>query len=169
MMRRAGLNPISKERLEQFGGRMPFNSLEKPGQARTAPKVKRWTDTGPDDETVMVVLKRDNWKCACCGDRIYGDRGSEWCIGHRKLRAHGVDNRPANLFVSCMACERETHAGPERARQAGWMLRSTEDPEEVPMEHAVHGTVLLDNNGGYAVIHAVLVREEFDEHSEHPF
>lgn len=166
-LRRTEIRPMSKKRAAQFEakGFMPRSTLDKPTDAKPAWKPKRWTDTGPDAETVDVVLARDEWKCACCGDPLYGHRGSEWCIAHRKLRAQGVDNGPANLYASCVGCERETHRGPERARQAGWMLRSTENPEEIPMEHAVHGTVLLDNDGGFAVIQAV--REETDEH--HPF
>lgn len=165
MERKTGLSQISAKRLEQFGGRMPFNSLEKPGGEKPKWKPKQWVDTGPDDATVKLVLAREEWKCCCCGDPLYGDRGSGWCVAHRKLRAQGVDNRPANTYASCMSCERETHAGPERARQAGWMLKSTEDPEAVPMEHAVHGTVLLDNDGGFAVIQAAVV----EENDEHPF
>lgn len=164
-MKRTAIAKISKDRLAEFGGRMPFNSLEKPGQARTAPKAKRWTGTGPDDATVKVVLKRDDWKCACCGDRLYGDRGSGWCISHRKLRAQGVDNSPSNLFASCMPCERETHRGPERARQAGYMVLSTENPAEMPMEHAIHGYVLLLDDGGWSRVEAEFIPgEESDEH-----
>lgn len=145
-LRRTKLAPISAKRLAEFQalGIHPASTF-KPSSKPTA--AKRWTDTGPDDATVMVVLKRDEWKCACCGDRLYGDRGSGWCIAHRKLRAQGVDNRPANLYASCLGCERETHRGPERARQAGWMLKSTEDPQAVPMEHAVHGYGQPFNDG----------------------
>lgn len=169
-LRRTEIAKISKDRLEQFGGRMPFNSLEKPDAPRTAPKAKSYVDTGPDDETVALIRRRDEEKCACCGDPAIGRRGIEWCIAHRKLRAQGIDNRPANLYLSCgnphWGCEQLTHAHPERSRQAGRMLKSTEDPEAVPMEHAVHGTVLLLNDGTFAVIQAAVV-EETDEH--HPF
>lgn len=163
LARKTGLNAISPKRLEQFGGRMPFNSLEKPGGVRPVWTPKRSEDTGPDEATVKLVLKRDEWRCACCGDPLYGDRGSEWCVAHRVLRAHGVNNQPSNLYASCMACERLTHAHPERSRDAGRMLKSTEDPLVEQMEHAVHGTVLLDNDGRFAVIQAVVV-EETDEH-----
>lgn len=163
MMRRTGLQPMSAKRramLAASGVAHPSTTLI----TRKVTKPKAPKDTGPDDETVKLVLKRDDWKCCCCGDQLYGDRGSGWCIGHRKLRAQGVDNRPANLFSSCIDCERATHGHPERARQAGWMLKSTEDPQEIPMEHAVHGTVLLDNDGGFAVIEAIR-----EEPYEHPF
>jgi hypothetical protein len=155
--RKTEMRRIGAKRLEAFGGRPPFSSLEKPGATPAARPWKRWTDTGPDEETVKLVLKRDNWMCVCCGDPLYGHRGSEWCIGHRKLRAQGVDNSPANLFSSCMACERETHRGPERARQAGWMLKSTEVPSEVPMEHSQHGYVLLLDDGSWRSVQAEFI------------
>jgi len=166
-LRRTQLSQISAKRLDAFGGRMPMSSLDKPGQPKK-PIAKRWTDTGPDEATVKAVLKRDEWKCACCGDPLYGDRGSGWCIAHRKLRAQGVDNSPANLYASCLDCERETHRGPERARQAGYMLKSTEIPAEMPMEHAIHGHVLLLDDGGWRRVEAEFIPgEESDE--RHPF
>lgn len=157
------MNQISAKRLEQFGGRMPFNSLEKPGEVKPTWKPKQWVDTGPDDAMVMVILKRDDWRCCCCGDRLYGDRGSGWCIAHRVLRAHGVNNLPSNLYASCMDCERQTHAHPAKSYDAGWMVLSTDNPEEIAFEHH-GGTCLLDNEGGRTVIQAVVVREESDEH-----
>lgn len=158
------LAPISAGRLKEFGGRMPFNSLEKPGDAKPTWKPKQWTDTGPDQATVELVLRRDSdasgkVRCACCGDPLYGWRGFEWCIAHRKLRAHGVDNRTSNLYASCMDCERQTHAHPERSYDAGWMVLSTDNPEEIAFEHH-GGTCLLDDEGGRTVIEAL--REEAD-------
>lgn len=148
MNRAKGLNPISKKRLAAFDalGVRPASTLDKPGEKRR-PMAKRYTDTGPPEATVNLVLERDQFKCVPCGDPIYGRRGFEWCVSHRKLRAQGVDNRPANLMASCMPCERLIHDHPERARQAGWMLRSTEDPETVPVEHSQHGLVYLLNDG----------------------
>lgn len=149
-MKRTEIRKISADRLEQFGGRMPHNSLQKPGTPRNASKAKRWTDTGPDDATVDAVLIRADGKCESCGDPLYGRRGIEYSIHHRKRRSQGGDNRLSNLAALCghgtSGCHGACHSEIERARQAGLLLRSTERSEEVPMEHA-KGTVLLDNDG----------------------
>jgi hypothetical protein len=161
LARKTPLNAVSAERLKAFGGRLPRSSLDKPGQPKTPPKPKRCTDTGPDKLTVERVWARDRGKCISCGEKIHGDRGGEWCISHRKLRSQGGDNRLSNLMLSCgngsWGCEAEYHRGPERARQAGFMLLSTEDPAEIPVEHAIHGRVLLTDDGGFIVLEA---REE---------
>jgi 5-methylcytosine-specific restriction endonuclease McrA len=150
-LRRTEIRRISAKRQAEFDklGVRPGSTLDKPDEKRKA-MVKRYTDTGPDEATVKLVLERDRWKCVPCGDPIYGRRGVEWCVSHRKLRAQGVDNRPPNLMASCMPCERLIHDHPERARQAGWMLRSTEDPETVAVEHSQHGRVFLTNDGGFS-------------------
>lgn len=147
-MKRTQLRTMSAKKLAAFeaAGVRPASTLDKPGEKRK-PMAKRWTDTGPDKATLELVLERELWKCLCCGDPLHGRRGVDWCGSHRKLRAQGVDNRPANIMASCMPCERLIHDHPERARQAGWMLRSTEDPETVPVEHSQHGLVYLLNDG----------------------
>lgn len=164
--RKRPMKQISADRLKEFGGVMPFNSLQKPGgAAKPSWKPKQWVDTGPDDETVQLILARDEWKCCCCGDPLYGDRGSGWCISHRVLRAHGVNNLPSNLYASCMDCERQTHAHPAKSYDAGYMVLSTDDPETVVFEHA-QGARLLLNDGSVVVIQAT--RKEDDEYAD-PF
>ncbi len=125
----------------------------------TAPKLAvvrqagRPRDTGPDTEMVDRIWARDRGRCGCCAAEIFGRRGIEWCIAHRKLRAHGVDNRASNLYLSCgsalWGCERDTHDRPERSYAAGRMVSFADNPEDIEMEHAVLGRVLLDNDFGY--------------------
>ncbi len=173
-MKRTEINRISADRLEQFGGRMPFNSLQKPGEKKTAPKAKRWVDTGPDDAMVALIWARDRGRCACCGGAIppNGRRNYEWCIAHRLLRAHGVDNSASNLYLSCgnphWGCEHETHKYPAKSYAAGRMASFAAVPAEVPMEHAVLGHVLLLDDGGWRRVEAEFIsREDSDEC--HPF
>jgi len=56
-------------------------------------------------------------------------------------------NLPSNLLHVCGACHRgliEIHR--EVARNAGWLVRQTEDPAQVPV-HLRYGTVYLGDQG----------------------
>lgn len=155
MNRAKGLNPISAKRraaLAEAGIVHPtstFASLAKPLQR----SGQRSADTGPDQGTVDLVLARDNWSCTVCGDPLHGRRGSEWSIHHRLRRSQGLDNRPANLISVCghgtAGCHSDIHGGPAKAREAGWMLRSTDVPDQFRMAHSQHGWVVLDNRGKF--------------------
>lgn len=171
MERRAGLRRISEDRLKEFDGRVPFNSLQRPGASRSAAPARRWKDTGPDDVMVVLIWERDLGRCACCGDPIppNGRRNQEWCIAHRLLRAHGVDNRASNLYLSCgnphWGCEHETHRYPTKSYAAGRMVSFAEDPAEVPMVHAVLGggdRVLLLDDGGWRAVEAEFIPAEVE-------
>ena len=149
-LRRTKLATMSAKRRAEYeaqGVRPTSTFKPKPPKMATAKRK----DTGPDKATVDAVRARDRGRCTCCGDPAYGERGRDWSISHRKLRAQGVDNRLSNLMLSCgngvAGCEGWIHAHPERARQAGWMLLSTENPEEKPVEHSQHGLVLLLDDG----------------------
>lgn len=152
-MKQTPISPMSAKRrakLAAAGIAYPATTFA----STTGPTLKtgkRPADTGPDQATVDLVLARDNFSCVVCGDGVHGRRGREWSIHHRLRRSHGVDNRPSNLIVACgdgcSRCHGDIHAGPAKAREAGWMLRSTDVPEEFRMAHSQHGWVLLDNEG----------------------
>lgn len=150
-MKRTPLPPMSKERREEFAAAgIPHpTSTFKP--SRKASKAKRPKATGPDRNTVEVVLERDHWSCVVCGEPLHGDRGINWSIHHRVRRSQGVDNLPSNLIAVCghgtAGCHSNIHAAPAKAREAGWLLRSTDIPAEVPMAHSQHGWVRLAADG----------------------
>lgn len=159
MKRTTGLKLISEKRrakLAAAGVVHPGSTFaRKPTAVKPGKRAaKRSAGTDPDAATVDLVCERDDWRCVVCGDPIRGRRGSEWSVHHRKLRSHGVDNRPANLILVCghgtSLCHGAIHAGPNAAREAGWMVRSTADPAATVMAHSQHGWVLLDNEGGLA-------------------
>jgi 5-methylcytosine-specific restriction protein A len=115
----------------------------------------RPVDTGPDRETRAVVVERDNWACACCGKPI--DLGP-YSIQHRVARGAGGTSRPevnspANLVVLCGSatspggCHLAAEARAEVMHEAGFWLRSGEDPETVPVAHDAYGLVLLGFDG----------------------
>lgn len=116
------------------------------------PKAGKRTDTGPDRATVDVVLERDGYGCSVCANALYGPRGSAWSIHHRVRRGQHVDNRPSNLISVCggadvPGCHQEIHSHPVQAREAGWLLRGTDEPAQSVMAHALYGFVLLGDDG----------------------
>jgi hypothetical protein len=162
-LRRTEIAKISSKRLAQFNGHTPRSSLDKPGQPRTQAKPKRPADTGPDEATVKAVLKRADGRCESCGDELHGRRGIEYSIHHRKRRSQGGDNRLSNLVALCghgtSGCHGACHSEIAQARLAGFLILSTEDSAEIPVDLA-RGSSLLTNDGEAVAIPAL--REEPD-------
>lgn len=112
---------------------------------------KRPKDTGPDKATVDAIIQRDGGCCVGCGEPVRGQRGIGYSIHHRKRRSQGVDNSLSNLILldgsGTTGCHGLAHSEVAAARLSGFLLRSTENPEGVPVEHAKLGRVLLLNDG----------------------
>lgn len=110
-------------------------------------------DTNPDDETVEAVLKRADGKCESCGEELYGRRGIEYSIHHRKRRSQGGDNRLSNLVALCghgtSGCHGAAHSEVAQAQVFGFLVLSTDRPEAVPVDLARHGRSRLTNGGGH--------------------
>jgi hypothetical protein len=145
LVRRTPLSPVSAKRAAASG---------KPARPR---------DTGPDRTTRDLVKLRDDWHCAKCGRVIF--ETSEWSIHHRRNRGSGGTsrpelNRPSNLLLVCGSATTLCHGELTQNRDrhafltAGWVvsLNSRQDPAEVPVLHAVHGVVLLDDDGGIELL-----------------
>lgn len=114
--------------------------------------------TGPDWNTVEAVLERDSWSCVVCGGGIFGERGFDWSIGHRRPRRNGGDprpetNLPGNLFTlhgsGTTGCHGVVESMREQAIDLGWILHADDVPADKPIQHALHGYVLLTNLGGF--------------------
>lgn len=152
MNRTKRMNQISPKRraaLAAAGITHPSTTFASPTKPMTRKAAKRSADTGPDQATVDLVLERDGYSCVVCGEGLRGHRGEGWAIHHRVLRSQGVDNRPSNLVAACSPCHVDIHAGPAKAREAGWLLKSTDVPEKFRVAHSQHGWVLLNNVGGW--------------------
>jgi hypothetical protein len=155
-MRRIGIQPMSGKRraaLAAAGQRFPSSTFASPVVSPPKPRA-RPVQTGPDQATVDAVLQRDGYSCVVCGGAAHGTRSVDWSIHHRLRRSQGGDNRPSNLVTTCghgtAGDHGLIHSAPAAARKAGWMLRRGQDPEQVPMAHALHGLVFLRNDGGWS-------------------
>lgn len=100
-----------------------------------------------------LVKARDGGLCVRCGML-----GRE--VHHRRRRRinfDGLAHSPANLIRLCgwgnnTGCHGWTHAHPVEARELGLTLRPDDDPRLVPMAYVRRGLVLLDGDGGIAVV-----------------
>ncbi len=118
-----------------------------------SPMKRRYRDTGPDPDTVELVLKRAGYSCESCDDGLYGKRGQGWHVHHRRPRKMGGTrwdgiNLPSNLLVLCAFCHADVESRRQHALDVGRLLLSFEDPPMVRVLVAQHWVYLTDD-GGY--------------------
>lgn len=115
-------------------------------------------DTGPDTNTRDLVKQRDDWTCACCENPISGISGIDYSIQHRVARGDGgtsdpATNSPANLILLCGSATTGCHSLAESRDSAmhrlGFRLEHWQKPAETPVAHALHGWVLLTDDGSW--------------------
>lgn len=112
-------------------------------------------NTGPDRDTVMLVLDRDGYRCVRDGVPIEGERGTDWVLHHRRPRAMGGTRRedvnsPANLLSLCAPCHAFVESFRSAALSRGWIVLQHEDPAAVAVLVA-HGSrwAYLGHDGAY--------------------
>lgn len=149
-MKRTPLALMSDKRravLAQQGNHYPTSTLA----SRMPVKSRKRSGYGPDAATVDAVLERDSYSCVVCAAALYGIRSIDYSIHHRQLRSQGGDNRLSNLVAVCghgtAGCHGDIHASPAKAREAGWIVSCCDNPAAVLMAHALHGFVLLADDG----------------------
>jgi hypothetical protein len=117
--------------------------------------ARRFRYTGPSRKMRALVLKRDSWRCACCGRDV--SDGWPYSIQHRVARGSGGRNTPENLVTMCGSatspgCHRRAEDRDDGMHMAGFWLYSWENPASVPVTVLARGgmvTVLLAADGTY--------------------
>lgn len=116
--------------------------------------------TGPDRETVMLVLHRDGYRCVVCSAPCQGERGWLWSLHHRRGRDGKPDSHsPQNLITVCGGsnvdrCHGRIHARRFEADACGWWISRNQSGGTDPLRRPVlveRGTrwVLLGTDGEY--------------------
>jgi len=113
--------------------------------------------TGPAPETVALVWERDSGRCAACAGLCTGERGFDWSVQHRLRRGGGGTRRgwvnlPGNLVLlhghGSSLCHGDVEGNPAWARERGYRVDDGQTrPADTPIDHAVHGRVLLADDG----------------------
>jgi hypothetical protein len=115
--------------------------------------------SGTDSRVRGVVLSRDRFRCVRCGSSVYGSLAS---VHHRRWTGMGSKgvNSPANLLTLCSVadgtpgCLGWVRTEPAAAAAVGLAvpLDAAIDPADVPVDHFVHGRVLLLADGGWTPV-----------------
>lgn len=163
MNRKGRIKPVSDRRRAEFEAegvpvnfstfarRSPYAALDaKSGQPLRpfrAPRQRR--DTGPtvatcEAEARRLVYARSGGACERCDQA----RAVHW--HHRQNRSQGGRWEPANGLHLCAHCHHEVTISPTESEVAGWTVPRGIDPATVPVRHAVHRRVYLDNDGGWS-------------------
>lgn len=83
----------------------------------------------------MSVFERacDAGYCACevMVPGVCNGRGEHW--HHRKLRSQGGRHEPVNGLMVCHLCHEWIHRHPALSYEAGWLVRSLDEPKLVPV------------------------------------
>jgi 5-methylcytosine-specific restriction enzyme A len=121
-------------------------------------KPPRRRQTGPSAAVRSLVIERDQRACASCGKPI---GSGQWSMQHRLARGAGgssnpLINAPSNLIVLCgsantpHSCHLAAESRGAESHGNGFWLHHGQDPATVPVQHALHGWVLLTAAGGWS-------------------
>lgn len=91
-----------------------------------------------------LLLTRARTRCELCGQRI---QPGQWDAHHRRQRSVGGNDELHNMLAVCRPCHDRIHADVGRARKAGWLVDSWEDPLGVAV-HMHEAVFYLDGLGG---------------------
>jgi hypothetical protein len=114
----------------------------------------------PSKKTVELVIARDGAYCAYCANEIWGERGWDWSVGHRRPAGIGGDPRPethraGNLVLlhghGTSHCHGWVEANREEATALGLLIpkEAKAPPSTFPIRHAVHGWCYLLDDGSW--------------------
>lgn len=140
----------------------PANRVALPRKRKAQPDKPTKRPTGPDNETVTIVLRRGlrdgRLCCEVCGEPLHGYRSLDWSVHHRRGRdGQRTDNSPSNLLLVCGAdnmtgCHGRIHQRRSESQPAGWWLSriTGEDPRMTPvLVDAGSRWVYLSASGDY--------------------
>lgn len=149
---------VTAAQVQAWQDRQRANRIERALQAppkATTPTKRNGKRGGEHKARELVYARSGGW----CEIALPGctRRATEW--HHRLNRSHGGRWEASNGLHLCSRCHLAvTNTDGNRAEyeRCGWVVsdRSGRAPITVPVQHAVHGLVLLDNSGTYSIARA---------------
>jgi hypothetical protein len=127
----------------------------------------------PDADALAKVRERDNDCCAWCGKPIWGERGRDWSLHHRRPAGMGGDKKPethspANLVLLHGSGTTLCHGRVERHRTdamaRGYLIsrHGGQPPSSFCIEHAVHALCYLLDDGSIRSVESWTEAPVFD-------
>lgn len=110
----------------------------------------------PTTRVFARVWLRDDGKCARCGGEVWGTRGFDYSLHHRRPAGCGGDPRPethaaGNLVLlhghGTAGCHGETESRRADAFASGLLVHRSDTPARSAINHAVHGWCYLLDDG----------------------
>ena len=90
---------------------------------------RRPSPNGFPEETRIAVARRSGWSCEAKTQDCTGKAGHFHHRQPRRLK----DQSPANCLHVCSPCHRHIHDNPTKSYLMGWMVRTHESPEDIPV------------------------------------
>lgn len=108
--------------------------------------------------TVALIVRRDGDCCALCGGPITGVRGFDWSVHHRCPRGQGgtslawVGSSANGLLLhghGTAGCHGWVESHRDAATSSGFLVprNGRMVASDIPIRHAIHGWVLLRDDG----------------------
>lgn len=110
-------------------------------QPRPKPAHPRRPRQQGEQKARRLLVARSKGLCEGCA----AEPATDWA--HRKARSQGGPWCASNGLNLGRRCHSWSHSNPVAARERGWIVRSTDDPALLPVEHAWLGWVLLRVDG----------------------
>lgn len=114
--------------------------------------------------TVELIWEREQGRCALCGDPVTGERGFDYSVHHRKPKGMGGGKNAPWLGTAANGllvhghgtdgCHGDIEKNRTSALYDGFLINrnSIIMPADVPIRHALHGWVLLDEEGWFTSV-----------------
>ncbi len=114
----------------------------------------------PTQATHDLVFQRDEGCCAYCAIPVFGVRGFDYSLHHRRPSGMGGDRRPethaaGNLVLlhghGSVGCHFEVESARMDSLASGLLIskNAVGIPASFVIDHAVHGRVYLNDEGGF--------------------
>jgi hypothetical protein len=114
------------------------------------------TAARPSKAIFNLVAERDSGSCAYCGRGVWGQRGFDFSLHHRRPAQAGGDrtveaHAPGNLVLlhghGANLCHGRIENERTRSVDLGFLVKRPFLPAGMPIKHAVHGWCLLADDG----------------------
>lgn len=96
-------------------------------------------------DVAEAVIERSGGRCESMNFPYCTGRAEQ--LHHRQLRSQGGEHTVENIIAVCAADHSRFHREVREAQSQGWIVRSTQEPGEVPMKYRGRPAVLTEDGG----------------------